>query len=57
MLCLSGFELYSRWVPLKDKLHVQKLQNCTARVITKSRYDASVGPLLNMLGWDRVSIS
>ena len=19
MLCLSGFELYSRWVPLKDK--------------------------------------
>ena len=41
---------------LNNKL--QKLQYCTARVIiTKSRYDASAGPLLNMLGWDRVLIS
>ena len=41
---------------LNNKL--QKLQYCAARVIiTKSRYDASAGPLLNMLGWDRVLIS
>ena len=40
---------------LNDKL--QKLQYPVARVITKSRYDASVGPLLDMLGWDRVMIS
>ena len=40
---------------LNDKL--QKLQYPVARVITKSRYDASAGPLLDMLGWDRVMIS
>ena len=41
---------------LNDKL--QKLQNRAARVITKSRYFARVtGPILDMLGWDRVSIS
>ena len=41
---------------LNNKL--QKLQYCAARVIiTKSRYDASAGPLLNMLGWERVLIS
>ena len=41
---------------LNNKL--QKLQYHAARVIiTKSRYDASAGPLLNMLGWDRVLIS
>ena len=41
---------------LNNKL--QKLQYRTARVIiTKSRCDASVGPLLDMLGWDRVLIS
>ena len=39
---------------LNDKL--QKLQYPVARVITKSRYDASAGPLLDMLGWDRVMI-
>ena len=36
---------------------LQKLQNRAVRVIIKSRYDASAGPLLDMLGWDRVSIS
>ena len=41
---------------LNNKL--QKLQYPAARVIiTKSRYDASAGPLLDMLGWDRVLIS
>ena len=40
---------------LNDKL--QKLQYRVARVITKSRYDASAGPHLDMLGWDRVMIS
>lgn len=41
---------------LNDKL--QKLQYRIARVIiTKSRYDVSVGPLLDMLGSDRVMIS
>ena len=41
---------------LNDKL--QKLQYHVARVIiTKSRYDASAGPLLDMLRWDRVTIS
>ena len=41
---------------LNNKL--QKLQYRAARVIiTKSRYDASAGPLLDMLGWDRVLIS
>ena len=34
---------------LNDKL--QKLQYPVARVITKSRYDASAGPHLDMLGW------
>ena len=36
---------------------LQKLQNEAARVITKCRCDVSAGPLLDMLGWDRVSIS
>ena len=27
MLCLSGFELYSRWVPLKYTIFINKL--CT----------------------------
>ena len=27
MLCLSGFELYSRWVPLKNKFCVFYKQN------------------------------
>ena len=40
---------------LNDKL--QKLQNLAARRIIKSSYDASSGLLLDMLGWDRVSIS
>ena len=41
---------------LNDKL--QKLQYRIARVIiTKSRYDVSAGPLLDMLGSDRVMIS
>ena len=41
---------------LNDKL--QKLQYRIARVIiTKSSYDVSAGPLLDMLGWDRVMIS
>ena len=40
---------------LNDKL--QKLQNRVARVMIKSRYDASAGPLLDMLGWHWVSIS
>ena len=41
---------------LNDK--IQKLQYRITRVIiTKSRYDASVGPLLDMLGSDRVMIS
>ena len=39
---------------LSDKL--QKLQNRAVRIITKSSYDTSAGPLLDMLGMDRVSI-
>ena len=53
MYCCSVWNGLSQ--TLNNKL--QKLQNHAARVITKSRYDASAGPLLDMLGWDRVSIS
>ena len=38
---------------LSNKL--QKQQNCAARIITKSSYDA--GPILDVLGCDRVSVS
>ena len=50
----------SVWDGLSQSLNnkLQKLQYHAARVIiTKSRYDASAGPLLDMLGWDRVLIS
>ncbi len=32
-------------------------ENRVARIMTKSSYDASADPLLDMLGWDRVSVS
>ena len=50
----------SVWDGLSQTLNnkLEKLQYRAARVIiTKSRYDASAGPLLDMLGSDRVSIS
>ena len=53
MYCCSVWDGLNQ--TLNDKL--QKLLNRAARVVTKSRYDASAGPLLDMLGWDRVSIS
>ena len=53
MYCCSVWDGISQ--TLNDKL--QKLQNLAARRIIKSSYDASSGLLLDMLGWDRVSIS
>lgn len=49
----------SVWDGLRQALNekVQKLQNLAARRIIKSSYDASSGLLLDMLGWDWVSIS
>ena len=38
---------------LSDKL--QKLQNRAVRIITRSNYYDSAGPILDMLGWDRLS--
>ena len=38
---------------LSDKL--QKLQNRAARIVTNASYDASAEPILDMLGWQRVS--
>ena len=46
----------SVWDGLSQTLN-NKLQKPAARIITKSRYDACAGPLLNMRGWDKVSIS
>ena len=40
-------------IDLTDKL--QKLHNREARIITHSPFDASSGPLLESLGWDRLS--
>ena len=40
-------------INLTDKL--QKLQNGAARIITHSPSNASSGPLLESLGWDRLS--
>ena len=37
--------------------NLQKLQNRAARIVTKSSYVASAGPILDMLGWDRVTVS
>ena len=54
------FNYLSRvWVGLGQHLSIklQKLQNRAARIVTKSSYDASTGPILDMLGWDRVSVS
>ena len=53
MYCCSVWDGLSQ--ALNEK--VQKLQNLAARRIIKSSYDASSGLLLDMLGWDRVSIS
>ena len=39
---------------LSEKL--QKLQNCSIRVITKSSHDTSSRFLLNSLGWDNLSV-
>ena len=47
----------SVWDGLTQTFKLQKLQNCAARVITKSRYDGSAGPLLDMLGWGSALIS
>ena len=44
--CLSGY--------LSDKL--QKLQNRSARVITKLPFDASSNDLLSTLRWERLSL-
>ena len=35
MLCLSGFELYSRWVPLTRGEFFQKQENCFNRACKK----------------------
>ena len=40
---------------LRNKL--QKLQNLAARIFTKSSYDASAGPTLDLLGCVRFSVS
>ena len=40
-------------IGLADNL--QKLQNRAARIITHATFDASSGPLLELLGWDRLS--
>ena len=53
MYCCSVWDGLSQ--ALNEK--VQKLQNLAARRIIKSSYDANSGLLLDMLGWDRVSIS
>ena len=53
MYCCSVWDGLSQ--ALNEK--VQKLQNLAARRIIRSSYDASSGLLLDMLGWDRVSIS
>jgi hypothetical protein len=42
-------------ITLNDKLH--KLQNRAARVITKSRYDASSSDPFNKLAWDNLLTS
>ena len=34
MLCLSGFQLYSRWVPLKQQR--KTLKNCYAEQFSKT---------------------
>ena len=47
----------SVWDGLTQTFKLQKLQNRPARVITKSRYDGSAGPLLDMLGWGSALIS
>ena len=47
----------SVWDGLTQTFKIQKLQNRPARVITKSRYDGSAGPLLDMLGWGSALIS
>ena len=39
---------------LSEKL--QKLQNCAARVITKSSYNTNSSYLLNSLSWDNLSV-
>ena len=53
MYCCSVWDGNSQTLNAK----AQKLQNLAARRIIKSSYDASTGLLLDMLGWDRVSIS
>ena len=47
----------SVWDGLTQTFKLQKLQNRPARVITKSRYDGSAGPLLDMLGCGSALIS
>ena len=42
MLCFSGFELYSRWVPLSTK---QKIEGKTVRMDEEAR---RVGLKINM---------
>ena len=38
MPCLSGFELYSRWVPLFCFRRFQKLCLCTASFVERTSY-------------------
>ena len=44
------------WDGINNKLteKLQKLQNRTARVITKSSYEVSSSPLLDALGWEKL---
>ena len=53
------FDYYSAvWDGLTQQLSekLQKLQNCSIRVITKSSHDTSSRFLLNSLGWDNLSV-
>ena len=38
-------------------MKLQKLHNCAANTKTFSSYDSSFGPLLQVVGWDSLSIS
>ena len=50
MLCLSGFELYSRWVPLKDHKKTLPVSNVCfsgASKIGRDSYTSQVSSVVN----------
>ena len=58
MLCLSGFELYSRWVPLRDQSEIYNYSNgFNFRIMNSLPVTDSCGIRLTWFDWKQMKIA